>query len=122
MDSKPIPVCKPIRHGRVRLLRDEGAYFGKNQAGWYFGFKLHVLSHHSGALLCAFLTPANVDDRDVAAALADAVEGGVLLADLGYRDAKELEPLLWRSSICFSSPLPMRAKTTVLWSAACASG
>lgn len=94
MDSKPIPVCKPIRHGRVRLLRDEGAYFGKNQAGWYFGFKLHVLSHHSGALLCAFLTPANVDDRDVAAALADAVEGGVLLADLGYRDAKELEPLL----------------------------
>lgn len=26
MDSKPIPVCKPIRHGRVRLLRDEGAY------------------------------------------------------------------------------------------------
>lgn len=25
IDSKPIPVCKPIRHGRVRLLRDEGA-------------------------------------------------------------------------------------------------
>ena len=25
MDSKPIPVCKPIRHGRVRLLRDEDA-------------------------------------------------------------------------------------------------
>ena len=41
-----------------------------------------------------FLTPANVDDRDVAAALADAVEGGVLLADLGYQDATELEPLL----------------------------
>ena len=28
MDSKPIPVCKPMRHGRVRLLRDEGAYWG----------------------------------------------------------------------------------------------
>jgi hypothetical protein len=26
-DSKPIPVCRPIRHGRVRLLREEGAYF-----------------------------------------------------------------------------------------------
>ena len=24
MDSKPIPTCKPIRHGRVRLLRDDG--------------------------------------------------------------------------------------------------
>jgi len=94
MDSKPIPVCLPIRHGRVRLLRDQGAYWGKNKAGWYFGFKLHVLSHHSGAILCAFLTPANVDDRDLAGALADAVEGGVLLADLGYRDAQALEPLL----------------------------
>ncbi len=95
MDSKPIPVCKPIRHGRVRLLRDEGAYWGKNKAGWYFGFKLHVLMHHSGAVLCAFLTPANVDDRDLAGALADAVEGGVVLADVGYRDGQELEPLLW---------------------------
>jgi hypothetical protein len=33
LDSKPIPVCKPVRHGSVRLLRDEGAYFGKNKAG-----------------------------------------------------------------------------------------
>ena len=34
-------------------------------------------------------------NRDVAAALAEVVDGGVLLADLGYQDAKELEPLLW---------------------------
>ena len=94
IDSKPIPLCKPIRHGRVRLLREAGAYFDKNRAGWYFGFKLHVLSHHSGTILCAFLTPANVNDRDIAPALAEAVDGGTLLADLGYRDAKELEPLL----------------------------
>ena len=95
IDSKPIPVCKPIRHGRVRLLRDEDAYWGKNKAGWYFGFKLHVLAHHRGTILGAFLTPANWDDRDVAAALAEVVDAGVLLADLGYQDAKELEPLLW---------------------------
>jgi hypothetical protein len=96
IDSKPIPVCKPIRHGRVRLLRDEGAYWGKNKAGWYFGFKLHALAHHNGAILCAFLTPANVDDRDAACALADAVEGAAVLADVGYLDAKDLEPLLWQ--------------------------
>jgi DDE family transposase len=94
MDSKPIPVCKPIRHGRVRLLRDEDAYWGKNKAGWYFGFKLHTLIHHTGAILCAFLTPANCDDKDVAAALAEVLDGGILLADLSYRDAKELEPYL----------------------------
>jgi len=32
-DSKPIPVCKPVRQGRVRLLREEGVYFGKTKAG-----------------------------------------------------------------------------------------
>ena len=44
MDSKPIPVsraerssdggCKIARHGRVRLLREDGAYSGKNSCGW----------------------------------------------------------------------------------------
>lgn len=95
IDSKPIPICKPIRHGRVRLLREEGAYWGKSKAGWYFGFKLHVLADPGGSLLCAFLTPANWDDRDVALALAEAGEGSILLGDLGYRDAQELEPRLW---------------------------
>lgn len=92
MDSKPIPVCKPLRPGRVRLLRDEGAYFGKATSGWFFGFQLHVLTHHTGTILtgtilCAFLTPANWQDRDVALALALAVDGGITLADLGYRGA-----------------------------------
>jgi IS5 family transposase len=95
MDSKPIPVCKPIRHGRVRLLRQEGAYFGKNKAGWYFGYKLHVLAHSNGTVVGSFLTPANWNDRDVAVALAEGLCGNtIVLADLGYRDAKELEPLL----------------------------
>jgi hypothetical protein len=33
MEAEPIPVCKPIRHGCLRLLRDEGAYFGKSPTG-----------------------------------------------------------------------------------------
>ena len=94
LDSKPIPVCKPIRHGRVRLLREEGAYFGKSTTGWYFGFKLHTLVHQgTGAVLCAFLTPANQPDRDLAPALAQAVDGGILLADRAYQTA-ELEQWL----------------------------
>src|SRR3989337_3106901 len=56
MDAKPIPVCKPIRHGRVRLLREEGASFGKSTTGWFFGFKLHVITTQQGAVLCAVLT------------------------------------------------------------------
>lgn len=96
MDSKPIPLCKAIRHGRVRLLREAGAYFGKNAAGWYFGFKLHALAHADGTIIGAFLTPGNWNDRDVAAALCEGLEGeSIVIADLGYRDSQELEPLLW---------------------------
>jgi transposase len=85
LDSKPIPVCKPIRHGRVRLLRDEGAYFGKTSCGWFFGFKLHGLVHPTGAILAAVLTPGNWPDQDLALPLAWSVSGGIALADLAYR-------------------------------------
>lgn len=85
MDSKPIPVCHPLRHGRVRLLREAGAYFSQSTKGWFFGFKLHLIVNQRGAAVGALLTPANTDDRDPALALAWATNGGVCLADWGYR-------------------------------------
>jgi transposase len=85
IDSKPIPLCAPIRHGRARLLRDEGAYFGKTSKGWFFGFKLHLLRHINGRVLNIVLTPGNYDDREAAPALVELVGGGVTLGDLGYR-------------------------------------
>lgn len=86
IDSKPIPMCHPIRHGRVRLLRDDVAYFGKTSKGWFFGFKLHVVISVSGRIVCAILTPANWDDREVARALSQSIEeASVVIGDLGYR-------------------------------------
>lgn len=93
IDSKPIPVCKSIRHGRVRLLRDEGAYFGKSSAGWFFGFKLHTLRGINGCIIDALLTAGNIDDRGPATELAEAIEGGVALADLGYSGPELAEML-----------------------------
>jgi len=93
IDSKPIPVCKAIRHGRVRLLRDEGAYFGKSRTGWFFGFKLHTLRDVQGCILDAVLTAGNIDDRGPATELAEAVAGGVVLADLGYSGPELAEML-----------------------------
>lgn len=93
LDSKPIPVCKPIRHGRVRSLREDGAYFGKSSTGWFFGFKLHTLVHHSGAILYAMFTPANCADKDpdVLQTLLPLAAGGAVLVDLGYKDKQLLE-------------------------------
>ncbi len=85
MDSKPIPLCQPIRHGRVRLLREEGAYCGKTSKGWCFGFKLPVLRHSDGRILHLSLTPGNWEDRAPALALVQSVDGGGTLGDWGYR-------------------------------------
>lgn len=92
-DSKPIPVCCPIRHGRVRLLRDEGAYFGKTSKGWFFGFKLHASVNVNGHFIGGFLTAGNINDRDAALGLALMTDGGVSLADYGYRGKKLAQQL-----------------------------
>lgn len=85
LDSKPLPVCKAVRTGRVRLLREDGAYWGKSSAGWYFGFKLHALVDRRGQIWSAAITPANIADRDVAPLLTSALDGGITLGDHGYR-------------------------------------
>lgn len=97
LDSKPTPLCAPIRHGRVRLVRDEGAYGGKTSKGWFFGFKLHLLRHLSGRILNLLLTPGNCDDRDPALALVQTVDGGVTLGDLAYR-GPECASSSWRTT------------------------
>lgn len=97
MDSKPIPLCLPIRHGRVRLLRDAGAHFGKTSKGWFFGFKLHLIRDLSGSILNVVLTPGNWPDSAVALALGSNVASGIVLGDLGYRGAA-LQDLLWEEA------------------------
>ena len=91
VDAKPLPVCHRLRHGRVRLLREDGAYWGKTSKGWFFGFKLHVLRHIEGRIVNLVLTPGNWDDRAPVLALLDGVDGGITLGDLGYRGKQRVE-------------------------------
>jgi hypothetical protein len=91
IDAKPLPVCHRLRHGRVRLLREDGAYWGKTSKGWFFGFKLHVLRHIDGRIVNLLLTPGNWDDRAPVLALLEGVNGGVTLGDLGYRGQQRAE-------------------------------
>jgi Transposase DDE domain len=91
IDAKPLPVCHRLRHGRVRLLREEGAYWGKTSKGWFFGFKLHVLRHIDGRIVNLILTPGHWDDRAPVLALLEGVNGGITLGDLGYRGQQRAE-------------------------------
>lgn len=94
MDAKPIPVCLPTRHRRVRLLRDDGAYFGKSTKGWFFGFKLHVLATAEKKICNCLLTPANYADRTIAECLTEFLSGRLVVGDLGYRGERLQNELL----------------------------
>ncbi len=97
LDAQPIPLCHPLRHGRIRLLREDGAYFGKSTKGWFFGFKLHLVVASDGLIVDAILTPGNWNDRDAATALLQQVAtGSVCLADRGYR-SNPLQTDLWET-------------------------
>ena len=104
LDSKPIPVRKPIRHGRVRLLRDEGACFGRNSVGGFFGFKLHALIHSSGVVLAIVLSPPNWSDRDVAVALCASVQGATALGDHGCRGRELAQALAQEMQMFLLTP------------------
>lgn len=116
IDSKPIPLSHPLRHGRVRLLREDGAWFGKTKKGWFFGFKLHAIVDQRGLIVGALLTPANTDDRDPALALAWTVDGGLCLADLGYRGKKVQELLLEEADLLLLTPADAQGRQRALLS------
>ena len=59
--------------------------------GCYFDFELNTLVHQATKLIfCPFPALANQPYRDLAPALAQAVDGSIMLADYGYQTA-ELE-------------------------------
>ena len=99
MDAKPIPLCQAARHRRVRLFRDDGAYFGKTSKGWFFGFKLHVLATAEKKVCGCILTPGNYADRTVAEALTEFLSFQTVIGDLGYRGEK-LQTELFEENGC----------------------
>jgi hypothetical protein len=98
IDSTVLPVCNIRRAGRHRVFRDLAA-FGRTGAGWFFGFKLHLVANDRGELLGVAITPGNVDDRnrDVIRQTTRRVSGK-LAGDKGYLDGT-LFWALWERQI-----------------------
>lgn len=98
VDSTVLPVCNLRRASWHRVFAGLAA-FGKTGAGWFFGFKLHLVVNDRGDLLGVALTPGNVDDRNraVVERLTRRVSGK-LAGDKGYLDQK-LFWELWQQNI-----------------------
>lgn len=96
VDSSCLKVCHNKRIARHKVF--EGlAERGKTTMGWFFGFKLHMVINHKGALVGIHITPGNVDDRAPLAKLTAGLKG-ILLADKGYI-SKEWFEKLWKKGL-----------------------
>ena len=84
VDSTPLRVCHNARINSHRVMRGLAAR-GKTSTGWFYGFKLHLVTNDCGELLDLCFTAGNVDDRKPVDALAASADlFGRLVGDKGY--------------------------------------
>lgn len=94
IDSTALRVCHNLRIARHRVMAGL-AQRGKTSTGWFFGFKLHLITNDRGELLNICFTPGNVDDRKPVPALTQHLFGK-LFGDKGYIDKRLFERLFVR--------------------------
>lgn len=82
IDATSIAVCKNKRIARNKVFKGI-ARRGKTTAGWFYGFKLHLIVNDKGEVLSFLLTPGNTSDVRVAETLSKGVFGK-LYGDKGY--------------------------------------
>jgi hypothetical protein len=96
IDSTPLRVCHNRRIHNHKVF--EGiAQRGHCSIGWFYGFKLHLITSDTGDIIDFMLTPGNVDDRKPLR-----IERfirklfGKLFGDKGYIDHKLFKNLFFR--------------------------
>ena len=82
IDATALAVCKNKRISAHRVFKNL-AKRGKTTMGWFFGFKLHLVTNEFGHILAFTLTQGNVDDRKPAPQVLKDVFGKVF-SDKGY--------------------------------------
>jgi len=91
IDSTKIAVCGNKRISRNKVFYNLGK-IGKTTMGWFFGFKLHLITNENGGLIAVKITTENVDDRAPVLKMADKIKGK-LFGDKGYISKKLFEKL-----------------------------
>jgi len=84
IDSTKLTVCHNLRIHSHKVFKGIAAR-GKTSTGWFFGFKLHVVINHVGEILSFWVTPGNIDDRNISVVTRLTKKlWGLLFGDRGY--------------------------------------
>ena len=91
IDSTSINVCHNRRITRNKVFSGL-AERGKSTMGWFFGFKVHLITNDRGELLSVKVTKGNVDDRQAVPKMVKNIFGK-LFGDKGYLSSSLSEKL-----------------------------
>ncbi len=64
IDSSPLRVCDRRRIHQHKTFKDI-AQRGQCSLGWFYGFKLHIITNDTGGIIDFMITKGNVDARDI---------------------------------------------------------
>lgn len=101
IDSTKLQVCHNKRISRNKVFA-KLAKTGKTTAGWFFGFKLHLIVNDRGEIITFQLSQGNVADVSMLEVLTKDILGK-LYGDKGYISADVAKKLLDRGLHLFTS-------------------
>jgi hypothetical protein len=113
IDSTTLDVCHNRRIHSHKVFKGI-AERGKSSTGWFYGFKLHLVINDKGEILSFYLTPGNVDDRDLKVIEPLAKElFGKLFGDKGYLSNK-ISDILFSKGIQLITKLKKNMKNKLM--------
>ena len=101
VDSTKLQVCHNKRIPRNKVFK-RLAKRGKTTAGWFFGFKLHLIINEKGEILSFLITQGNVSDVSVLEKLSVGIMGK-LFGDKGYISSEVAAKLLEKGTALFTT-------------------
>jgi hypothetical protein len=101
IDSTSIKVCHNKRIRRNKVFKTL-AKRGKTTAGWFYGFKLHLIINDRGEILAFQLTQGNVSDVSIVETLSKGIIGK-LFGDKGYISSELGKTLIKRGLQLFTT-------------------
>lgn len=111
IDSTSIRVCHNKRIPRNKVFKHL-AKRGKTTAGWFYGFKLHLIINDRGEILSFLLTPGNTADIRMAETLSEGL-WGKLFGDKGYISS-EIAKRLFEKGIQFFTGMRSNMKSRLM--------
>lgn len=113
IDSTTLDVCNNRRIYSHKVFKGI-AERGKSSTGWFYGFKLHLVVNDKGEILSFYLTPGNVDDRNLNVIKNLTKElFGKLFGDRGYLSQK-ISDILYPKGIHLITKLRKNMKNKLM--------